>query len=166
MYLFTILSIRVSYHIWRLYSILPLKFTPASSFFSNYIHAIETINSNLGWPHLRLRFISVTQCPLPPGRNRWSLSVCPICTSGTSSVRTSSTQTLRTWDLAVMSVSAIPSFPETGWKLWIKHPPCCVTTPGRRKNIAALADMLSGTTSAKWQHVFSCYGDKVVENPP
>lgn len=70
-----------------------------------------------------------------PCRNRWSLSVCTICTSGTRSVRTSSTLTPRTWILAVTTLSAKPSFSllvfvtKTGWLLWIKHPPVLYLLP-------------------------------------
>lgn len=67
--------------------------------------------------------------PYWPCRNRWSLSVCSICTSGTCSVQASSMLTRRTWILAVMTVSAIPLSSQlvfvtkTGWMLWIRHPP-------------------------------------------
>lgn len=71
---------------------------------------------------------SVPHLPYWPCRNRWSLSVCSICTSGIG-VRTSSVLSRGTWILAAMTVSAVPSssmfvfMTKTGWMLWIRHHP-------------------------------------------
>lgn len=125
----------------------PLNLTFVFAFFSALVYThVEAINCDLGWPHFHPHFISES-VPLLPSwlcRNRWSLSVGSICTSGTGRVPASSLQTHRTWMLALIPVSARPSsllVTKTGWILWIRHRPLTR------------------------QQVFICYGDRVHGNP-